>query len=1213
MTTRYTAKQCLTFGTILAGTGAFLLPTAAYADCLPDAAGTTVTCNTNDPDGYQTGLNGVTILVQPTATVGTGAGTPSPLLSAGTGSVVNNENLINGGPAGTTAISLGGGSTVNNAATGSGTINGDVLFGAGGANTYNNLGGTATLTGNIVSLDFLNVSNAAAGTVITGDITAVGVNLNNVGTITGDLTSTGASTVTNSGGFNGNMTLSGGAQSVDNSGTVTGDLNSTGNTTVTNSGTWNGNTTLSGGTATVDNSGTENGDLSTAGDTTLTNSGTWNGDTTLTGGTASVDNSGTENGNLSSTGDTTLTNEGTWNGDITTGAGNDTITNTGTLNGNVAMGGGTNVFNADNGSSFPTGTLSADVGSNSTLNLGAGGGTIGAVSNFTTMNVNGTGFGTPWLLTAPITITGQVNANSGYLEVQDADFLDSITVVNNANIADGGGVWFDNTASGTYSGNMSGTGTVYVGFSGAGVTTFSGTNTYTGGTYIDGSTLSVTGGAALADDGEVQISNGGTLDVAETETIGTLNDGLVYGGTGFITLSGGDLNINGGAFSGVISGSGGIGMVGAGTLTLSGANTYTGTTTISDGTLVLQDAAINNGSDIVDDSHLIFDDSVGGTYAGDISGSGDLTKIGAATTTLTGDNTYTGATFINDGVLAVGGTGIGDTSAVTVTSPGALTLLGDETIGSLAGDGNVSGAFALTTGGNDGDTTFSGDISVDTINKEGAGTFNLTGTGTETTGINVDEGTVAIGGDFTSPQNNVADGATLNVLLAGDLTGNITGVAGSTTIINGLVTGNVANAGALSGAGTVVGAVANDGTLSPGNGGIGIFTVNGSYTQSATGTLAVDVAPAATPVAGTDNDQLLVIGTPGTAALDGTLAVTFVPSGTQPFVAGATYDVVDATGGITGDFADVTGLTLSPFISLADTGVVTVSGAEQVYRLTVVRTPYAVGIASGATPNQIAVANGFQGLVTGATGDAAALVSAVDVMTVPQAQLFFDEASPEPYAAYVRALLNQGELFSRQIHLQTHENPNLLPGFDLWIRGYGGWGKARDDSFRIGSKIDAWGIAGGATYRWTDFYIGGALGWSKDKVDYALGNSNGDNKSWQAGLYGGWQGGPWSADLQVDYVHGSMSADRTINVATVVRHANADTKSHLWKFVGTFGYDGQAGRLHRKRRRRCEPDGGQHRRQAVRRNDRSRPQIEPAHADLAIRSACLQAQLRQVA
>src|SRR5689334_18880054 len=161
MLKKLTPKQCLMLGTVLAGTSTFLVPSAAYADCLPDAAGTTVICNVSDPDGYQTSLNSVTIQVEPLTTVGTGATTPSPLLSAGTTSVVNNQAIINSGAV---AISLGGGSTVNNAAASSGQITGDVVFGATTAsqvNTFNNLGGSASLTGNLTSAGALTVNNAA--------------------------------------------------------------------------------------------------------------------------------------------------------------------------------------------------------------------------------------------------------------------------------------------------------------------------------------------------------------------------------------------------------------------------------------------------------------------------------------------------------------------------------------------------------------------------------------------------------------------------------------------------------------------------------------------------------------------------------------------------------------------------------------------------------------------------------------------------------------------------------------------------------------------------------------------------------------------------------------------------------------------------------------------------------------------------------------------
>ena len=80
--------------------------------------------------------------------------------------------------------------------------------------------------------------------------------------------------------------------------------------------------------------------------------------------------------------------------------------------------------------------------------------------------------------------------------------------------------------------------------------------------------------------------------------------------------------------------------------------------------------------------------------------------------TLTGNNTYSGATFVNSGVLAVGGTGIGDASAVTVDSPGTLQLNADETIGSLAGDGALLGDFTLTTGGEQRDDRLLGQPSI---------------------------------------------------------------------------------------------------------------------------------------------------------------------------------------------------------------------------------------------------------------------------------------------------------------------------------------------------------------------------------------------------------------------------------------------------------------------------------------------------------------------
>jgi outer membrane autotransporter protein len=282
------------------------------------------------------------------------------------------------------------------------------------------------------------------------------------------------------------------------------------------------------------------------------------------------------------------------------------------------------------------------------------------------------------------------------------------------------------------------------------------------------------------------------------------------------------------------------------------------------------------------------------------------------------------------------------------------------------------------------------------------------------------------------------------------------------------------------------------------------------------------------------------------------------------YVAGTNYDIVNAAGGIIGAFATTTGATISPFLSfnkIGATGIVTLTGTDQVYGLTVSRTSYAAGIGASATANQTAVANGFQGLVTGATGDAATLVIAVDNMTVAQAQSFFDQASPEAYGAYANALYNQGELFTRQVAVQMHGTPNSSGGLSVWGRGYGQWGKGRNDSFRFGSDQDVYGGALGLDYRSGGLTIGVAGGYSHDKVDYNLGNSSGHLNSWQFGGYLDYAMGGFDFDLQAAYEHGSGNSTRSIivtgiaSVVSIARSAAASPRGHLWRAIGTVGYN----------------------------------------------------------
>ena len=112
-------------------------------------------------------------------------------------------------------------------------------------------------------------------------------------------------------------------------------------------------------------------------------------------------------------------------------------------------------------------------------------------------------------------------------------------------------------------------------------------------------------------------------------------------------------------YAGIISGNS-ITKVGTGIWTLSGNNTYTGTTTISGGTLQIGDGG-NTGTlgtaNVTDNALLVFNryDSI--TVGNLISGSGSLTQAGDGVLTLTAANTYSGATLVTAGTLALTNSG----------------------------------------------------------------------------------------------------------------------------------------------------------------------------------------------------------------------------------------------------------------------------------------------------------------------------------------------------------------------------------------------------------------------------------------------------------------------------------------------------------------------------------------------------------------------------
>lgn len=483
-----------------------------------------------------------------------------------------------------------------------------------------------------------------------------------------------------------------------------------------------------------------------------------------------------------------------------------------------------------------------------TFDIGAGSTTVSDVIGDATGNgadagaLVKTGAGT-LILQAANTYSGGTTISGGIVRIENnaafgtggvtlgpgaIDYANGIDLANAITLAAQGGLNVD-TGGATQSGAIGGTGGIDK--TGAGALTLSGVNTFLGATNVNAGTLILSGGLALADVSAVTIASGATLQLNDSETIGSLaGDGNVDLGANTLTTGGDGTST---IFSGDISGAGGLDKIGAGDLTLSGTNTYLGATNIiagaltlaggsaiadtgivtiaSGATLALDDSeeigsVSGAGSIDLDDNTLTTGSAGSTTFSGDITGSGGLTKVGAGTFTLTGANTYTGETNINAGTLAVsGGQAISDQSAVTVASGATLELNGSEAIGSLAGAGNVNlNANTLTTGADGTSTTFAGVISgAGGLTKIGAGVLTLSGANTYGGGTILAGGTIRV-------ENDAAFGT-------GDVvtTGSTIDYANGVTIANGIVlmsdptlnvdVGSAEQAGAISESGGVHG------------------------------------------------------------------------------------------------------------------------------------------------------------------------------------------------------------------------------------------------------------------------------------------------------------------------------------------------------------------------------------------------------------------------
>ncbi|TAN53603.1 MAG: tandem-95 repeat protein, partial [Methylococcaceae bacterium] len=298
-------------------------------------------------------------------------------------------------------------------------------------------------------------------------------------------------------------------------------------------------------------------------------------------------------------------------------------------------------------------------------------------------------------LSGTITLPAGLTVRDGITFKMDSDTDNRSLTITANNLTLGGALTVDVATGDTLTINSNladnGTATSSLSKTGSGTLTLSGTNTYTGATTVSAGGLTTGGAAVIADGSAVTVASGATLTLGGNETIDALS------GAGNVVLGSNTLTANGNTsntFSGVISGTNGnFVKAGTGRLTLSGSNTYTGTTTVQGGGTLSIAGSGNLGSGALTVnagtleitgatslSHNItltgtatFSHNTAVTLSGVLSGAGGLTKTGSGTLSLSGANTYSGATAVSVGSLLLTSTGaLSATSGVTVASGATL-------------------------------------------------------------------------------------------------------------------------------------------------------------------------------------------------------------------------------------------------------------------------------------------------------------------------------------------------------------------------------------------------------------------------------------------------------------------------------------------------------------------------------------------------------------
>lgn len=721
--------------------------------------------------------------------------------------------------------------------------------------------------------------------------------------------------------------------------------------------------------------------------------------------------------------------------------------------------------------------------------------------------------------------------------------------------------------------------------------------------------------------GSVTVAAGGTVDIARLAgSSGTLRIGVgaaagsfsadqITGGLGTaaVEFNHSDSNL---AFAPVLAGSLSVRQIGSGTTVLNTANSFAGGTTVQGGTLQTQNAsALGTGGVTVTSGTL---DPVaqlnittltwnGGTIATALGTATDLVNIsgnislgGGGNFSFTAgagfstNNTYIilSAANLSDALLSLfsGNSLLGLTPVFTRSGTNLLVSFTGASTGPLLE--NVGGPWTPTT------ANFVVSGPVQTGNAAASNTVNslifnpnsslqvfnnLTVT---SGGFNVPAGTATLsGGTVIAPGN-------FNKTGAGNLTtdtniqvGSAANIQGGGLFVNGRLSApggvTVFQNALLGGSGLIVGNVLNNGTLAPGNS-PGTLTINGSFTQSTSGTLQIEIASPSV------FDRLVVSGA---ANLAGTLqALNLGPA----LEYGQTYAFLEA-GSITGDFDQILmplpGSFRGRFLVEGGTGTLLVAPAS--YTLV------------AETPNQRRVAKALDSYITASSGDRQTVSIALDIQSADQYPGAFDQIAPGFYESLAEITIGQAFAQTQMINQRLSSVRLGARGFQAigldeqplrhdkdgkstaeaksqksvievpdpdnwsaWVMGTGIFGKSQGLSGVPNYRSQAGGFLAGADYAFgpQDGSPGPSLaagiygGYNYTYAKYSGGSSTQVNSA-LFGLYGTFAHGGFYADAVVGGGYNDYKANRSIEFSTVDRTARSSPDGGQFNAAINLGYD----------------------------------------------------------